>query len=176
MPRPFVPFFLAAELLACRACLAAQDTQEYRAKVAVLEKITYYVEWPNAAASVNRPFVLGVLGRTPFGDELDAYFLTRKLKGRTVVIHYYKRPEEVADCDLLFICASEQERLPVVLAKAKGKPYLTVGDTEGFAQAGVILNVVREGTHLRFEVNLPSAKESGILLAPGLLNLAKIFG
>jgi hypothetical protein len=169
MTRPFLPFLFAA------ATLVAQDAQEYRAKVAVLEKVTYYVEWPNASAHVDRPFVLGVLGRTPFGDELDAYFLTRKLKNRTVEIRYYRNPDDIAECDLLFICASERDRLPAVLARAKGKPFLTIGDTEGFAQAGVILNIVREGTRLRFEVNLTSAKASGILLMPGLLNLSKLF-
>jgi hypothetical protein len=169
MPRSFVPFLCAA------ASLLAQDTQEYRAKVAVLEKVTYYVEWPNASARSNRPFVLGILGRTPFGDELDTYFLTRKLKNRPVEIRYYKNHDDIAECDLLFICASEWERLPDVLARTKGRPFLTIGDTEGFAQAGVILNIVREGTRLRFEVNLTSAKASGILLMPGLLNLSKIF-
>ena len=176
MPRSSLPFLVAAGLLAGGVCLVAQDTQEYRAKVALLEKITYYVEWPNPAAAANRPFVLGVLGRTPFGDELDAYFLTHKLKGRAVSIRYYQHPEELQECDLLFVCASERDRLTGILARTKGKPILTVGDTEGFAQTGVILNVIREGTHLKFEVNLPSAKESGLLLAPGLLNLSKIFG
>src|SRR5512141_872174 len=118
-------------------CLVAQGTQEYIAKVALIDKITAYVDWPEAT---DHPFVLGVVGRTPFGDELDNHFQGKSLKGRAVQIRYFKAPEDVGPCDLLFVCASEKNRLGQVLSKVKGRPVLTMGDTPNFASEGVMIN------------------------------------
>jgi len=173
MMRNPISTLLMAGVLISGGCLVSKETQEYQAKVVLMEKITAYVDWPAPPAS-DHPFVLGVVGRTPFGDELDTYFLAHSLKGRSVRIRYFSGAENIEPCDLLFICASEKDRLAVVLAKVKGRPILTIGDTPGFAKAGVMMNLVREGTRLAFEVNIASTKASGLRMAASLLNLSKI--
>jgi len=152
--------------------LGAQEAQEYIAKVALMEKITAYVDWPQGTA--DRPFLLGVVGRTPFGDELDNHFQGKNLKGRAVRIRYFKGPEDIGPCDLLFVCASERDRLGSVLAKVRGRPVLTMADTSNFAGAGVMINLVRDGNRLAFEVNVTKAKESGLRMAAGFLKLSKV--
>lgn len=149
----------------------AQGTQEYVAKVVLLEKLTAYVEWPTQET---RPFVLGVVGRSPFGDELDSHFRDRLLKGRAVQIRYYRGGEDPSGCDLLFICASEKERLGLLLSKLRGRPILTLGDSPGYAQGGVMVNLVREGPRLGFEVNVGRAKDSNLRISSGFLKLAKV--
>ena len=162
-----------AAVLAAQACLAAQATPEYQVKVVLLDKLTRFVDWPGGG-SPNRAFVLAVLGRTPFGDDLDAYFASHTVKNRPVTIRYLHQPAEVKDCDLLFICASEQPRLGAILEPLKGHPVLTVGDSEGFAQAGVMVGMVRAGGKITFEVNLAPVREAGLRMAPGFLQLVKI--
>ncbi len=56
----------------------------------------------------------------------------------------------------------------------KGRPILTVADTEGFAQAGVMVGLVRSGTRIGFEVNLAPTRASGLRMAPGFLQLATL--
>jgi len=152
--------------------LATQGTQEYIAKVNLVEKITAYVDWPGTPAE--HPFVLVVVGRTPFGDELDNHFQGKLLKGREVRIRYCRGPEDIGECDLLFVCSSEKDRMAQVLAKVRGRPTLTMGDTVGFATSGVMINLVREGNRLAFEVNITKAKESGLRMAAGFLKLSKV--
>jgi len=152
--------------------LASQEAQEYVAKVRLLEKIVSYVDWP--AASSEAPFVLTVVGRTPFGDELENHFQGKLLKGRSVRIRYSKGPDDIGDCDLLFVCASERDRLGSVLGRVRARPILTLGDTPGYAAGGVMINLVRDGTRLTFEVNITKAKESGLRMTAGFLKLSKV--
>ena len=161
-----------AALLAGAPCPAVQVTPEYQAKVVLMDKLTRFVDWPRAEP--NRSFVLAVLGRTPFGDELDSYFASRTLKNRPVTIRYLHQASEAADCDLLFICASEKARLAGILEQVRGRPVLTVADTEGFARAGVMVGLVRTGSRVGFEVNLTPTRESGLRMAPGFLQLATL--
>ena len=162
-----------ALLLGAAVCAGAQSTPEYQAKVILMDKLTRFVDWPPHPDD-QRAFVLAVLGRTPFGDELDSYFASRSLKNRPVVIHYLHQVSELGACDLLFICASEKPRLAAILEQVKGRPVLTVADTEGFAAAGVMVGLVRVGSKVTFEVNLGAAREAGFRMAPGFLQLAKI--
>ena len=162
-----------AALLAGAPCPAVQVTPEYQAKVVLMDKLTRFVDWPQGG-DPTRPFILAVLGRTPFGDELDNYFASRTLKNRSVVIRYFQQPAELETCDLLFICASEKGRLAAILDKVKGQPILTVADTEGFARSGVMVGLVRTDSRIAFEVNLGPTRQSGFRMAPGFLQLATL--
>ena len=167
------PWTLAGALLLGAVCAVAQSTPEYQAKVVLMDKLTRFVDWP-AGGDPQRAFVLAVLGRTPFGDELDSYFAGRQLKNRPVTLRYLHQLSELGECDLLFICASEKPRLPAILEHLKGRPVLTVADTEGFARAGVMVGLVRTGARIGFEVNLAPTREAGLRMAPGFLQLATL--
>ena len=165
------PWSLLAAALLGGVGAVAQPAPEYQAKVVLLDKLTRFVTWPQTAS---RPFLIGVLGRTPFGDELDAYFAHRTLKNRPVEVRYYREAAEVEACDILFVCASERARLALVLARVRGRAILTVGDTDGYAQAGVMVGIVREGSRMTFEVNLTPTRQAGFRMEPGFLQLAKL--
>jgi hypothetical protein len=155
------------------ALYALQATPEYQAKVVLMDKLTRFVDWP-PGGDPGRPFVLAVLGRTPFGDELDSYFAAHALKNRPVVIRYFRQASDLQPCDLLFICASEKAHLAGILDKVKGQPTLTVADSDGFARAGVMVNLVRSESRIGFEVNLAATRQSGLRMAPGFLQLATL--
>lgn len=161
-----------ALLLGAGVCLCAQSTPEYQAKVVLMDKLTRFVDWPQGGEQ--RPFILAVLGRQPFGDELDTYFAARTLKNRPVAVRYLHQASELGECDLLFVCASEKPRLAAILEQVKGRPVLTVADAEGFARAGVMVGLVRAGTRIGFEVNLARTREAGLRMAPGFLQLATL--
>lgn len=168
---------LALLLLEAGVILAqTPEISEARAKVVLIEKLVRFVEWPGEAAPSERPFVLGVVGRTPFGDELDEYFRRKTLKNRPVRVRYFKSPQDVEDCDLLFVCTSEKDHIPALLTRIHHRAVLTMGDTPGFTKAGIILGIVREGDRIGFELNLLRAKESGFRFSQGFMQLAKIQG
>ncbi len=171
------PSILAGLLLGAGLVSAqAPEVSEARAKVVLIEKLVRFVEWPGDAGPADRPFVLGVVGRTPFGDELDEYFRRKTLKNRPVRVRYFKSHLDVEACDLLFVCASEKEHIATLIARLRQQAVLTMGDTPGFTKAGVILGIVREGDRIGFELNLTRARESGFRFSQGFMQLAKIQG
>jgi hypothetical protein len=61
-----------------------------------------------------------------------------------------------------------------ILKLTDGKPILTVGDTDGFAQDGVLVNFFSSGSYIRFEVNIDRAEKSKLKFSSRLLKLAKL--
>jgi len=51
---------------------------------------------------------------------------------------------------------------------------LTIGDTKGFAQQGVIINFYIKDEKVRFEINVDAAKRANLKISAKLLRLAKI--
>jgi len=160
-------------LIAGAPCLAQAPVAEYPAKVVLLEKLTRFVEWPQGEHP-RSPFILAVVGRTPFGDGLEDHFATHPIKNLPVSVRYFSDPAQISPCDLLFIPRSETANLAAILSRVKAQPILTVADSEGFTQRGVMVNLVREGSRITFEVNLAAVRESKLRMHPGFLQLARI--
>ena len=96
------------------------------------------------------------------------------IKNHPVSIRYVSGPDSIGHCDLLFIAASEKDHVEAILALVKGRPILTVADSPGLSQRGVMVNIVREGARMTFEVNLGPVRESNLRMHPGFLQLARI--
>src|SRR6187402_2106029 len=96
-------------LLAFGATPLAAQVPEYEAKSEFLERFTRFIDWPPEApeASPTTPFVIGVVGRDPFGRYLDSLASNRSIKGRPVQVRRLTGYTEVgACCQLLFIAGS----------------------------------------------------------------------
>ena len=75
---------------------------------------------------------------------------------------------------MLFITSGERLRLRAIIERTSRRPILTVGDTDGFARAGVLVNFYLDKTRVRFEVNADAIKVSGLKVSSRLLKLARI--
>ena len=113
-----------------------------------------------------------MLGDDPFGGSLQAV-AGEQVGNHKLNVTRTDSPAKPAGCQILFISRSERERLPQILAAVKGSPVLTVGDTKGFVDEGVIINFILEGSKVRFEINTESADRAGLRISSKLLQLAK---
>ena len=148
---------------------------EYDVKAAALQKFATFVEWPPSAfADPKEPLVIGILGNDPFGTRLEAMLSNKTVHGRALAFKRFAKVEDALQtrCHLLFI-RIEKTRLPSILEKLKAAPILTVGDTAGYGEAGVMINlaITPAGT-LKFEVDLDRTKAAGLKLGSQLLDLA----
>jgi hypothetical protein len=147
---------------------------EYEVKAAFLYNFTKFVEWPTEATTdAGATFNLCVLGEDPFGKAFDS-IQGEKIVNKKLVINRFKELHALEKCRILYISESEEERLTQILKSLKGLHILTVSDSEGFAQHGVIINFYMEGNRVRFEINVDAARRSGLKISSKLLNLAKI--
>jgi hypothetical protein len=161
----------------CSAPVRADSTTptEYEVKAAFIYNFAKYVRWPEASTSeTTKPFVIGVIGRDPFGQALDDAIRGQSLQGRAVSVKRFGTVEEVADCDILFISSSEKNNLPRILEVLHRAPVLTIGDMDRFAERGGMINLTTEEARVRFEINVEAAERAGLKPGSQLLRLARI--
>jgi hypothetical protein len=148
---------------------------EYQLKAAFLFNFAKFVEWPQSSfANPRSPFEICILGNDPFGPAIDDVLRGKAIGEHPVVV---ARPKEVADarhCQILFVSSSEQKRLPAILAALKGTNALVVGETDGFAVSGGIIQFTLEEERVRFMINTDAAERAGLQISSKLLALARI--
>lgn len=163
---------MATAAIVCAVPVAAQRPREYQVKAAYLYGFGRFVEWPAAPVSADGSFVLCVLGDDPFGPLLDQAAEGGQVKNQPVSVRRIERAEDGGACDTLFVSASEQPRLPRILAVLGHRPVLTVGDSPDFARRGGMIGFSVEGSRVRFTVNLAAAQDAGLMLQSELLRVA----
>ena len=147
---------------------------EYVVKAAFLYNFAKFVEWPEQAFSDdNSPIILGILGEDPFREAIET-IRGKAVRRRRLLVKKAARVEDLKGCHMIFISSSEKYKLPQVLKLLDGNNVLTIGDMEDFAKKGGIVNFIKDGNKVRFEINIDSAKAAGLKISSKLLKLAKI--
>ena len=77
-------------------------------------------------------------------------------------------------CPIVFISSSDKKALRSILEGLIRPGALTVGETEGFAQLGGVINLTLEDNRVHIEVNVDAAERARLKISSKLLNLAKI--
>jgi len=166
---------LAERALPTAAGTGAEGVDEYQLKAAFIGKFVKYVAWPaERLREGDAPLVVGVLGQDPFGDKLEAAFKNKKPDERPVVVRRFPGLEGLEAAHVLFVPAREAARLGEILHAAKDANLLLIGESEGFAARGGVINFYLEADKLRFEINTESAKRQKLKVSSDLLKLARI--
>jgi hypothetical protein len=149
---------------------------EYEVKAAFVYNILKFVEWPTSPVDDADRIHLCVVGEVPESapfDELDG----QDVMGKKLTIRHLTTLANVRECHVLFIASSEDGRLSGIMNALKGASTLTVGDTEGFTQRGVVINFYMEQKRVRFDINAQAARHAGLKISSKLLKLAgTVFG
>jgi hypothetical protein len=162
--------FLGAAFVA----LAQSKGDEYRLKAAFLFHFAQLVDWPAGALGADQdPLMLCTLGEDPFHGDLEAVVEGKLAGNRPLHVQHFKQAQDVQGCHLLFVGGGEPSRVPLLFAKLKDTPVLTVGETQDFVKQGGMIGFCLEGNKVRFEINLDAAQRAGLKISSRLLLLAK---
>lgn len=153
-------------------------TTEYQLKAVYLYNFLHFVKWPRyagAPATVG-PYIIGVVGISPFGDalaEIKSSLPGAKQK-EIIIISFgpYRQGMDLSRCHLLFICASEQKNFLSIVTDLMGKPVLTVADHAAFLAAGGMINLVNYRGKIRWEINRTPVQQAGLRLSAKLMDIA----
>lgn len=149
---------------------------EYELKAAFLFNFIKFTDWPaDELAKSDDRFIIGVVGKDPFGAALDKIIEGETVHNRAIVARRFSRMDEaVTNSHVLFISSSEDTNLPAILKILDQRSVLTVSDMDNFAQRGGIISLKKENNKIVFDINLETAKRVGITMNAQLLKLAKI--
>jgi hypothetical protein len=171
-------FFLVAcwlFLTPARALSLNDENEEYALKLACLYNFTKFVEWPAGSyRDAGAPLAICVVGDDPFGPDLERDLRTRKAGSHPVEVKMLRSNDTLSSCHIVFVPATEKNQATRIVMALKDSSTLTVGETDGFAALGGIINLTVENNKLHFEVNRLAAERAGLIISSKLLSLAKI--
>jgi GAF domain-containing protein len=155
----------------------AGQFDDQQVKAAFVLNFLKFVTWPEAPADAAAPIEVVVLGADDLARAIEQASARQQIGGRSIKVRAVRRAGDIgAAPQLLFIAASERDRLPVLLREFEGRPVLTVGDGSGYGAAGVVLNFYTSDTRIRFEANTTAAARARLQISSHLLRLARIVG
>jgi hypothetical protein len=170
--RSFTVLLLATSLVS-RA--SGQQIEEYQLKAAFLYNFAKFVEWPSGVfKTLKDPIVLCVLGHNPFGYALEDVIRGKSIEGRALVFRQVADAQGANACQILFVASSEGKRFRTLAADLKPTGILTVGDAQGFATEGGVIDFKLDGGHVGFEINVNAAEHQQLNISSKLLGLAQI--
>ena len=139
-------------------------------KAAFIYNFTKYIDWD---LSNTNEFTIGVLGSSSIYNSLLEISKTKTVNDKRIVILHFNKPEEITNCNILFISANSSHSLTPILAKVN-KGTLTISEEAGLAEEGTAFNFVVINDKLKFEANVKSINAAGLKASSQLLKLAII--
>jgi len=145
-------------------------------KAVYLEKFSRFITWPEECNidKIDEPFFISVIGNTKLTQSLELVYSQQEIYNKRVIIKEIHELKDIKDCHILFIADSEKKNIQKILDVTSGLPILTVAETDGMAEKGVIINFYEENNKLRFEINESTLLKSPLKMSYYLLSTARI--
>jgi hypothetical protein len=174
MPRIKILFQLLILLAIILPCHLKAQVEENKLKAAIIEKMIAYIKWPSGRQPQPGGITFGFVGPSPiikYIKQRASLFLVDK---RPIVVKRISERAQISKCTILFISNSAAGDLEDILKITAHQPILTLGDSRGFAQRGVLINLFKVRGRVKFEINRDAVRKTGLKFSSNLYKLAKI--
>ncbi len=166
-----------ASAIACGRTATNTKESEYQVKAAFLYHFAKLTRWPDSAFKTRASaFVIAIVGKDPFGADLDRTLSRKMIDNRKIEIRRLEIVDDVGEAHLLFVGSMEKRDLESVLRRVERRPVLLVGETRNFARSTGMIGLLVEKKRVRFEINTRAAREAGLRFSSELLKLARVIG
>lgn len=170
--RPCLCVVIALALLASNT-EAQPVAGEYEVKAAYLLNFARFVEWLPETLPAGAPLQIGIVGKHLFGSALEQVLRGKSANGHPIVLRQLQWQDDLANCHIVFISASEESHLPEILATLGRRHVLTVSDIDRFALRGGMVEFRMVGNRVRFDIHRGPARVAHITISSRLLSVAR---
>ena len=146
----------------------SEGSQLNAVKIAFLYNFITYTNWPVFPPA----FTVCLLGNHGLDNELET-LASREVAGRTLRVRSATISDDLGECHMVFLAASEQGRAARIAAQISRQPVLTVADFPIDNASGILIGMEVEDGRLRFSVNNTKAREHGLSFSSRLLRFAR---
>ena len=168
-----VMLFISYTLLDSCILQAQTTSDEYQVKAAFLYHFAQLVTWPAGAGSdPSKPFLLCTVGQDPFEGKLESTIRGKQVNAQRIQIRHVEQAN-MRDCTMVFIGQSNDTHLLALLETLGNDPILTVGEGDGFLEAGGMIQFLIERNRIRFAINRGAAEAANLTISSQLLLLAR---
>ena len=177
-----VILFIAVGMTFGTAQAKSAAYKETDIKAALIYNFLKFVDWPKDAFQEDQKgkkeaIRIGVVGKDAFASAAKIFnnkkIHERSLKVIQVSEKHLKNEEMLRGFHVLYVSAAVKSQAKKIPPRLKNSTVLTIGEVDGFLEAGGIFNFVVEKKKIRFEVNLVAAEQAKIKIRSKLLRLAK---
>lgn len=152
-----------------------EQSAEYPVKLAFVYNFAKFIEWPlDAYGGPGAPLAICIIGHDPFPKDIEEELRTRTVGGHPVEFRTVGPSDQLNACHVVFVPVTEKAEVDRVVGNLKGTSTLTVGETEGFALLGGMINLTVDGNTIHFEINRIAAEHAGLKISAKLLSMGKI--
>lgn len=163
---------LALLLLALTPLAHAQrQAPEPELKAAILVNMLLFVDWPTPQGRSPDRLTVCYLAVSPVATAL-AQLGGKLLKGQPLQV-VRADAATLGDCQVLYLSPTDATGLPRLASSLPASGMLLVGDSPGYLQRGVMLNLEIDSGRVVFDIDLRSARQAGLTVSSKVLRLAR---
>jgi hypothetical protein len=170
---PLVLFAVVAAGLSARNAQAQTELDEYDVKAAYILNFARFVEWPPDVLAASAPLTIAVVGNDPFRGSLENVLRGSSANGHAIRVRYLHWNDNLSQCQIIFISASEEPHLPQILRNLGNAGVLTVSDVDRFSLRGGVIEFLMVGNRVRFDINRTPAVAARLTISSRLLHVAR---
>jgi len=159
------------------APLQAQTADEQDVQASLIEKIMPFVEGLEPGTNLNtaKTLSIGVLVNICYQNKLQKLFANPRWSKTRIEFKKLEGGQSLKGLHVLLIGTPTPDQLKLIVSDAQKHKVLTLGSLDNSERQGIIINFYRENKKLKFEINLTSAKKSGIHISSLLLNAVRVY-
>jgi hypothetical protein len=151
---------------------STRSASEDQIRSAFLYQLAQYVEWPGPASKDAMRFC--VLGQDDLAEMMGSALKDKAIQGRLITISKLVRADQLAGCHVAFVGLTRRKQLQELFERWEYPPVLLVGETDGFADSGGMVNLKIDAGRISIEINLNACRRAGLDVRSQLLRLARI--
>lgn len=171
--RYFIAGCLACGLAATPLHVRADDNKEYLVKAAFIYNFVKFVEWPDGKAISKQSNIdICVVGNSPLSETGNVFKAASTAKLTLSLVNERNWSNAHNHCHIVFISASEEDKLSEILAAMKGQPVLMVSDIDNFAAKGGMIGFVTNDNKIKIVINAKAISTAGLRVDAQLLEIA----
>jgi hypothetical protein len=151
-------------LIAIPSTISAQSQEKVYS--ALILNVAKGIQWPKGYADTE--LIIGVVEYGPLEDELKTLASSIKLSGKTVKVKHVAGPDDLKDCDVLFVPAFKAKVLPKYLSYASNTPILIITNKVDLAKQGSGVNFILVDGKMKYEINCKSIEARGMKISSSI--------
>lgn len=161
-------FLIVSGSIACSS-LYSQTFQDDSLRANYLINFLDFVRWDEKQ---NDETVIGVIGSPQVLAQLKLVAEAKRSKGKKIRVFKISHAEPIENCDLVYIGKDQSNSWYDIIEQSKLNSIVTVGEDEGFLDAGGLIEFVVIKNRLRFTLNLDVALQYRLGLSSKLAQLS----
>jgi hypothetical protein len=167
----FIFYLILSFLMSITTASALSTAEEYEIKAAYLFNLGNFVRWNDNV--LQESIDICILGQDPFGVNIDLIAKKqRTIQDRPINIKRLTQVSVAQSCAILFIGDSEQSQFPTIFESLKGKPILTVGDSDKFIVSGGMVQFYQREGKIRLMIDPQTLEENQLKVSSHLMRIA----